>query len=128
MPLTIIKADGAVLTTPPMPIQQEATPEMARILQSEVTNPIEVPEEAQANPLTNPIEITNPIEPHVVYSDVPGAGPEDEPEPEEEDEDEEYEEYEEYEEEEDEPVKPKAAGKALNGPPNTKAVSKASTK
>lgn len=105
MPLTIIKADGTVLTTPPM-FTQEDTP-MAEIEKTNVVQPA-------GEPVTigTKIEITNPIVPEVVYSDAPGAGPEDVPE-------------------EDEAVEePKPKAKAVDAPPQNKAVAqnKADTK
>jgi hypothetical protein len=77
----------------------------------EKTNEIEQPEEPYT--LGEPVTITNPIEAPdeevvIVYSDQPGAGPEDAPE----------------EEEEDEDGLPKK--KAVKSAPQNKAVSNAS--
>jgi hypothetical protein len=83
----------------------------------EKTNPIEEPEEPYT--LGEPVTITNPIEAPdeevvIVYSDQPGAGPEDAPE----------EEDEELDDEDDEDGLPKK--KAVKSAPQNKAVSNAS--
>ena len=68
----------------------------------EKTNEIEKPAEP-AEQVGEKVALTNPIvEPVVVYSDVPGAGPDDAPA-------------------EETPAPGKAAAKAMDAPPNTKA-------